>query len=321
MAVSLDRNAVIEDQPVAYRILTSVMSRNEVSPAYLFHGSRGLGKFALAKWFVMALLCEEASPSSRPCQSCPSCRMSVAANHPDVHTLQPLDKRVTISIDQIRKEVRPIMRRRTFSGRHKVLLVPEAHRLTSQAQNAMLKILEDPMGSSVMVLVSSSLEPLLQTVRSRCVKVPFKNLAFTAFSHRLRRAGLHEEGRHRELYLVTAGDVELAEDLAGSESTEERWATTEEMTQLLIGSKPVAPAEITAWAEGLGKDREEAIGNLAHMLVILRGHLLPDGAHVFAECVDVIARTVESVETYANRRLAIEVGLMKLQRLLQSRYN
>ncbi len=321
MAVSLDRDVVSGDQPVAHRILTSVMSRDDVSPAYLFHGSRGLGKLALARWFVMALICEDASPTARPCRACPACRISTAGNHPDVHILQPAANRATISIDQIRKEVRPVMRRRTFAARHKVLIVPEANRLTPEAQNAMLKILEDPVGSSVLVLISPSLEPLLQTVRSRCVKVPFKNLSFCAFSDRLQRVGLDEEGRRRELYLVTAGDVELAEDLVNSESAEDRWTTTEELTQRLIGEAALAPVEVTRWAESLGKGREEAVENLALLLVIMRGHLLPGGARVFAECVDVIAQTVEALEAYANRRLAIEVALVKLQRLLQSRYN
>ncbi|MFO8061021.1 MAG: DNA polymerase III subunit [Bacillota bacterium] len=321
MTVSLDRDAVTKDQPVAHRILASVVSRNEVSPAYLFCGSRGLGKLALARQFVTALLCENASPASRPCRSCPSCRMNAAGNHPDVHLLEPVGDRATISIEQIRKEVRPMMRRRTFTGRHKILLVPEANRLTREAQNAMLKILEDPLGSSVLVLVTASLEPLLPTVRSRCVRIPFRNLSFAAFSDRLRRAGMDEEMRHRELYLVTAGDVELAEQLAGSESAENRWMRAEKLVRQLIEGTPLPPVEITRWAEQLGKDREEAVENLALILVIMRGRLLSGSAGVFADCVDVISQTVEWVETYANRRLAIEVALVKLQNLLSSRYN
>ena len=314
---------ILKEQPVARRILTSVIARQEISSAYLFYGSKGLGRRCLAHWFVTALQCERPGAGGEPCEECQSCRQCDAGNHPDVHLLEPLGSRTTISIEQIREEVRPVLMRRTFSGRHKAVLVPQAQRLTPEAQNAMLKTLEEPSGSSVMVLISTSLEPLLPTVRSRCVRVPFQNLNFSLFKQRLKREHSVPEDRYQALYLATAGDVALARDILDSDEALDRWKGIGQLAGALV-RRGLSPVQVTDWANRLGESREEAREYLALLTVALRRELLGQKEPAFASfagCTDVISVTEEALTANANVRLALEVMLVKLRRNLHSDYN
>jgi len=318
---SASPESITKEQPLAGRILRTVIRRDDVSPTYLLFGPEGLGKRAMAKWFASALVCE-ASPGQRPCGACSSCSLNSAGSHPDVHLLEPPRGRTTIGIDQIRGEVRPVMVRRAFSARHKVMLIPRADRLTPEAQNAMLKTLEDPVGSSVLVLVAESMESLLPTVRSRCVQIPFRSLGFEVFSERLLDADIDDEQRRRELYLISAGDVHLAHELATSEGERKRWNMASKLTSALLSGRRMRPADISEWADRLGGgSRDEAVDQLALFAVILRGAILSENPTLFAGCVDVIAETIEALDANANRRLALEVALIKLQRLISTGYN
>lgn len=319
---SASPESITKEQPLAGRILRTVIHRDDVSPTYLLWGPEGLGKREMAQWFASALVCEASSPGHRPCGACASCSLNAAGSHPDVHLLQPPRGRTTIGIDQVRGDVRPVMMRRAFRARHKIMIIPRADRLTPEAQNAMLKTLEDPVGSSVVVLVAESVEALLPTVRSRCVQVPFRSLGYEVFSQRLLDAGVDDEQRRRELYLISAGDVHLANELATSEDERRRWSMTDKLTAALLSGRRMRPADISEWADRLGTgSRDEAVGQLALLAVTLRGALLADNPSLFAGCVDVIAETIEALDANANRRLALEVALIKLQRLILSGYN
>ncbi|GEM_PF-3977817 len=315
---------IMQEQPVAERIMRTIVRRDDVSSAYLFYGGDGLGKDTLARWFVAALQCGCQDPVSRPCGDCSSCRKCAEQNHPDVHVLDRHDDRSTVSIDQIRNEVRPVLRRRAYEGGHKIILVPEAHRLTPEAQNAMLKSLEEPAGSTVVVLVSPSLRPLLPTVRSRCVRIPFHDLNYSTFRVRLQRDRQLSESDCRQLYLATAGNVELSEAIVHSEEESQRWKTIEQLAEELVEGTFPSPVEITEWAERLAPDRDAARDYLALLTVAMRGRLLRsarEGQFRFADCVDVISRMDEAIATNANARLALEVMFVKLRRILDSDYN
>ncbi len=321
---AVDPRFIMQEQPVAERIIRVIVGRNDVSSAYLLYGAEGLGKAALAHWFVTALQCECSDPASRPCDECLACRKCEAGNHPDVHLLEPAADRTTISIDQIRDDIRPVLRRRSYEARHKIVVVPEADRLTPEAQNAMLKTLEEPSGSTIVVLISPSLRPLLPTVRSRCVQIPFQDLDYSSFRSRLQRQGHLSDDACRQLYLATAGNVELSEAIAASEDQSQRWKTIEQLAEELVNSFFPSPAEITSWADRLSPDRDSAREYLSLLTVSLRARLLDSGdagQFRFADCVDVISEMDEAIASNANVRLALEVLFVKLREVLNSDYN
>ncbi len=152
----------------AVELLRQQMAQGKVAHAYLFTGPSQIGRGTLARWLAQALLCEgEVSP---PCGRCPACRRVAAEVHPDLHRLH-LDLqeggRRTLGIESVR-EMRQSLAERPFYGRRKVYLIEDAECLTVEAENALLKTLEEPPPFVVLLLVALSDHLLLPTIVSRC---------------------------------------------------------------------------------------------------------------------------------------------------------
>ena len=138
----------------------------KVSHAYIINGERNSGKEFIARIFAMALQCE--SDADRPCQECRSCKQALSKNHPDIIRLTH-EKPNTISVEDIRAQVNNDIGIKPYQGPYKVYLIPEGEKMTVQAQNALLKTLEEPPEYAVILFLTNSLDVLLQTVRSRCI--------------------------------------------------------------------------------------------------------------------------------------------------------
>lgn len=155
------------------RILKQALSEDRVSHAYLFTGDMGSGKKTLARAFAMALLCERGDPAG--CGECAACRKVQDGNHPDLIVLHH-DKPNVISVDDVRTQVVNTVDIRPYEGGRKVYIIPEAEKMNPQAQNAILKTIEEPPAYTVILLLTSSPEALLPTILSRCSKVALKPL-------------------------------------------------------------------------------------------------------------------------------------------------
>ena len=121
--------------------LQNAISMNKVSHAYLFGGESGSGKKMMASLFAMTLQCEK--HGVEPCMECPSCKKAQSQNHPDIIYVKH-EKPNTISIDEIREQLINDVMIKPYSSPYKIYIIDEAQKLTLQAQNALLKILEEP---------------------------------------------------------------------------------------------------------------------------------------------------------------------------------
>lgn len=156
------------------RILRQAVAEDHVSHAYLITGEEGSGKRTLARAFAMALLCEKNDPSG--CGECSSCRKVRDHNHPDLIELVH-DKPNVISVEDVRRQIVNTVDIRPYEGGRKVYIIPEAEKMNPQAQNALLKTIEEPPAYAVLVLLSSSPEALLPTILSRCARINMKPLS------------------------------------------------------------------------------------------------------------------------------------------------
>ena len=136
--------------------------------AYLVVGSPRGNALAFAESFLQFLFCRE---KNRPCGKCPECGRVKRHEHPDVLWLQPETKSRKIDIEQIREELTPRISRTSYGGGWKVGVILYADRLTEGAANAFLKTLEEPPGSSLLLLVTNSVQHLLPTIVSRCQRI------------------------------------------------------------------------------------------------------------------------------------------------------
>ncbi len=302
------------EQPIAYRMLRRILDRGRASPAYLFSGPRKLGRLSAALWFAQGLVCEGNGEFSAPCGRCKQCLPGHEA-HPDINLISRLAGKSTLGIEDVRGRVREPLSRRSFAGGRKVVIIPEAERLTPHAQNALLKTLEDPLGESVIILLSPGPGYMLPTVRSRAVGIPFRNPGLDAFVRRLPEdAGMRDD--LKEIFALSGGDVGMAEEMLTDMGSGE-WKTMETLVESIL-EDGLSPAEISAKAESLGSDQDRSEDYLDTIALLLRRRLVSGrvSPRRYAEAVDGLTRTGEMLRANANRRLAWEVCLIKLRESL-----
>ena len=162
------------------RTLQNAIREGRVAHAYIFSGARGVGKTTTARILAKALNCAQ-GPTPEPCNECDSCREIAAGNSLDVLEIDAASNR---GIDQVR-ELRDMVRYAPAGGRYKVILLDEAHMLTSEASNALLKTLEEPPDKVVFIMATTQPEDLADTIRSRSQHFHFRALSFTEISEAL----------------------------------------------------------------------------------------------------------------------------------------
>ncbi|MGN1059606.1 MAG: ATP-binding protein [Clostridia bacterium] len=164
-----DYGAVTGHELICAKLRQAVAARRTVS-AYLLAGPAGIGKKTLAYPFAAALLCE-APVDGGACLSCSSCRLLAADAHPDLICLEiPADKK-SIGVEAVREQLIKEAYVRPFSSARKVFLIENGELMTAEAQNALLKILEEPPEYAVFLLLTTAQSRLLETIRSRCLKL------------------------------------------------------------------------------------------------------------------------------------------------------
>ncbi len=155
-------------------LLLRALRGGSVPQSLLFDGPEGVGKRTTALALASALNCAQPGPDGDACGQCSSCRRIARGQHPDIVGLVPNEKG-TITVDMAR-EVIGQASYRPFEARRRVVVIDQADALQPQAQNALLKTLEEPPPSSMFVLVTARPDSLLETVRSRCPRVRFGRL-------------------------------------------------------------------------------------------------------------------------------------------------
>lgn len=151
--------------------LKNAVSTGKISHAYMFNGEQGSGKKLLANLFAMTLQCEEGG--TEPCMKCRSCRQALTGNHPDIIRVSH-EKPNTIGVEDIRGQVNGDIQIRPYNGKYKIYIISDADRMTVQAQNAILKTIEEPPGYAVLMLLANNADMMLPTILSRCVRLNLK---------------------------------------------------------------------------------------------------------------------------------------------------
>ena len=151
--------------------MKNAIRMNKVSHAYMINGEKGSGKKLLAGLFAQTLQCE--AGGTEPCMQCRSCKQAESLNQPDIIRITH-EKPNTISVEDIREQLNGDIQIRPYSSPYKVYIIDEADKLSVQAQNALLKTIEEPPSYAVIFLLTENGGTLLPTIRSRCVLLDLK---------------------------------------------------------------------------------------------------------------------------------------------------
>ncbi len=153
--------------------LRNSLKNNKISHAYIFCGEDGTGKNMLAKLFAKALECEAGYGDS--CGMCRSCKQVESGNQPDIRWVTH-EKPASIGVDDIREQVNNDIAIKPYSSKYKIYIIDEAEKMTPQAQNALLKTIEEPPSYGIIMLLTNNADMLLPTIRSRCVTLNMKSV-------------------------------------------------------------------------------------------------------------------------------------------------
>jgi DNA polymerase-3 subunit gamma/tau len=170
--------------------LKNAIAKDRVAHAYIFSGARGVGKTTAARILAKALNCVH-GPTTEPCGVCDACKEIASGNSLDVIEIDAASNR---GIDQIR-ELREMVRYAPAASRHKVVILDEAHMLTTEASNALLKTLEEPPDRVIFVMATTEPENLEDTIRSRSQHFHFRALTFAEIAGRIEHIAREENLR------------------------------------------------------------------------------------------------------------------------------
>lgn len=160
---------VIGHEQIVEHMKTAI-EKGRISHAYILNGEAGSGKKMLADIFATALQCEE--HGNDPCGTCKSCLQADSGNHPDI--IKVTHEKASISVEDIRTQLNADIEIKPYSSRHKIYIIDDADKMTEQAQNALLKTIEEPPAYAVIMLLVTNINKLLPTILSRCVTLNLK---------------------------------------------------------------------------------------------------------------------------------------------------
>ncbi len=208
---------ILGNEMIKEHFLKAIES-HRISHAYILTGEEGTGRKSIANAFAMTLLCEKGG--TEPCMVCHSCKQALSGNHPDLIYVTH-EKPASIGVDDIREQINDTIQIRPYSSYYKIYIVDEAEKMTVQAQNALLKTIEEPPSYAVIILITTNQEAFLPTILSRCVQLKLKPLKdFTVKSYLTEHLKVPE--KDAELCAAFArGNLGKAIHLASSEEFKE----------------------------------------------------------------------------------------------------
>jgi DNA polymerase III subunit delta' len=180
------------------------LERGRLASSFLFVGPAGIGKRAFALQLAQALLCERATETElAPCGACPSCRQVAGGNHPDVSIIEKPADKAFIPVELFIGDAEHRMQSglcsqialKPFSGRRKIAIIDDADYLNKEGANSLLKTLEEPPPKSLLILIGTSEQRQLPTIRSRCQVIRFRPLAEHDVAEILLSKGFCEDSR------------------------------------------------------------------------------------------------------------------------------
>ena len=200
-------------QPAAVSAVERIVRRGDPPHALMLVGPAHVGKTTLALDLAAGLLCLDPDASERPCRDCAACRKVVHRNHPDVHRLAPEGVGEQVRLAQVQALVSALALL-PMEGRVRVAIVESAHRLNPDAQNALLKTLEEPPAGVCLILAVDDEPLILATVKSRCARIRLGPLSQAALASLLAERGLADAAESAALARLAGGRPGLAIALA-----------------------------------------------------------------------------------------------------------
>ncbi len=242
--------------------LTKAIASGKLSHAYIINGPEGSGKKTLAMYMAAALLCSdpkvsqtEAGRGVAPCGMCSSCIKAFSGNHPDIiRTVH--EKPNVLTVGELREQVINDVAIGPYYGPYKVYIIEDAHLMNENGQNAILKTIEEPPAYAIFLLLTDNADILMDTIRSRTVRLEMDMLERDVIKGRLTEKGVPED-EAAEIAAFVKGNLGRALELAEGRKLK---SLLDETCEFLRNILTADALEIFQISESLGKqDYKEAL--------------------------------------------------------------
>lgn len=278
--------------------LNNILKHNTVSHSYMFIGENSIGKKLFAKEFAKGILCE--SDTSKPCGNCTSCIKFENSNHPDFYILDEEDG--TIKNEQIR-EINKNILEKPIESLKKVYIINNSENMTVQAQNSLLKTLEEPPEHAVIILITSNENKMLTTIKSRCTKINFIPLNNSDIRTILRRE-YNIDNVSEFIFTFARGSVERTLKIQA------KLDLYGDIQETFNDIKNIDALELLKLKEELAQNKEDIDFILEYINAILKDLSMNDSKYL--NCIFIVEQTKDRLKRNNNFDMTIDNLLLKI---------
>lgn len=278
-------------------LLKDIIKTKNISHGYMFLGISGIGKSLFAKEFAKAILCNEQTG----CNKCKSCIEFDGSNNPDFQIIEPEEK--SIKIEQIRLMNSKIYEKPVVSTK-KVYIINNAENMTKEAQNCLLKTLEEPPEYAVIILIGTNENMFLNTIRSRCVKINFNKINDEDLKDILVKKYEYNNITHNLLKLFS-GSIGKAISLQGKQEI------YLEIENTFNNIENINIIDLLNKKEIITKNKEELMDILEYINVLFF-EKIAQGNNSYIKAIEIIEDTKDRINKNANLDMTIDNLLMNV---------
>ena len=280
-------------------ILKESVKKGNILHSYLFVGNEGIGKFHFAKEFAKMILCFY----KNGCNQCKSCKEFDTENHPDFLVVEPEGN--TIKVEQIRQMISKIIEKPIISDK-KVYIVNDSDKMTEEAQNTLLKTLEEPPENIIIILIAEKEEKILSTIKSRCTKITFQPIEQDKLKEILKKQYQYENISE---HLLTFFNGSIKKAL----NVKEKKEVYEQIEKMVLGIKQMNKIGMLNQKNNI--DKEEIINILEYMNLLFWEQSIQVDTKERESAVKsilIIEETKKRIQSNCNFDMTVDNMLMQL---------
>lgn len=287
------------------KILENMVKKQNIPHSYIFSGIPGIGKFLFAKEFAKAILCR--NETIKPCNSCIACTSFDNSNNPDCIIID--EGTDSIKTEQIKELTKSVLEKPIESYK-KIYIINNSENMTKEAQNSLLKTLEEPPGYIVILLITSNENILLNTIKSRCMKLMFQPLSNNEIFEYFKR---NDEQIDEGMLDIFEGSIEKAFEVKDKKEIYEKinseFANIEAKNEI----------QIMSLKEEFSQHKDEIYSLLDYINIIFYKKLIKNKEKIlnFQECIKSVEETKARLKRNANFDMTIDFLLFSIERSMQ----
>ena len=280
------------------KILENTIKTQNISHSYMFIGQDGIGKFMIAKEFAKAILCQG---EQKPCNTCESCIKFNGENNPDIQIIDEIEEK-SIKTETIKEMVKGVYEK-PIEGSRKVYIINDSQKMTKEAQNSLLKTLEEPPEYVVIILITENENLLLNTIKSRCTKIKFNPLKDNEIIKILKEKYDYKEVTENMLE-IAGGSVTHALSVQGKEEI------FSEIKTIFSNLEKINIIDLLNKKDLVFKDKDNIYEILDYINIILFNKIKENIK--YTNCIKIVEETKDRLKKNSNYDMTIDNLLLKV---------